>query len=133
VKVFLDTDVLMDVALARIPHVRESADVLRWAERGGRAAVAWHSLTNCAYLLKGGGRTFLQALLSLAEVASVGGPDARRALALAIPDLEDAFQVSAALAWGADRIVTRNIRDYQRSPIPAITPKAFLDQIGFRP
>ena len=45
-KIFLDTDVLLDVALARQPHMGDSAAVLQWVQAGGTAAVAWHSLTN---------------------------------------------------------------------------------------
>jgi hypothetical protein len=50
VRILLDTDVLLDVALAREPFAADSTEVLRWAEAGGAAAVAWHSLINCAYL-----------------------------------------------------------------------------------
>ena len=86
--------------------------MLRWAESGGAAALAWHSLTNCAYLLKGGGRLFLERLLRLVEVAPVATADARLALDLPLSDVEDAFQVAAALAWQADVVVTRNVSDY---------------------
>ena len=41
-------------------------------------------------------------------------------------DFEDAMQVAAARACGAMRIVTRNISDYARSPIPAVTPQEAL-------
>ena len=54
--------------------------------------------------------------------------DARRALALPMGDVEDAFQAAAAIAWQADFIVTRNTSDYRRSPVPALTPAAFLEQ-----
>jgi len=128
VRVLLDTDVLIDVALAREPHAAHSAAVLRWAEAGGEAAVAWHSLANCAYLLKGGGRPFLTRLLRMVEVAPAGTADARRALESPMADLEDAFQAVVALAWKADAIVTRNIRDFRRSPVRALTPSAFLMQ-----
>jgi hypothetical protein len=40
----LESDVLLDVALAREPHVKVSAVILRRAESGGDAAVAWHTL-----------------------------------------------------------------------------------------
>lgn len=129
-RVLLDTDVLLDVALAREPHAMQSAAVLRWAEAGGEAVVAWHTLANCAYLLKGGGRIFLIQLLRMVEVASTGTADARRALELPMADLEDAFQAAAALAWRADVIVTRNVRDFRRSPVRALTPSVFLKQIG---
>ena len=124
-RVLLDTDVLLDVALAREPHVDRSAAVLEWAQAGGEAAVAWHSLTNCCYLLKGG-RAFLNNLLKLVDVATVGTDDARLALGLPISDVEDAFQAAAAVAWKADFIVTRNLPDYRKSPVPAISPADFL-------
>ena len=127
-KLLIDTDVLLDVALARDPHLAASADVMRWAEAEGTAAVSWHSLTNCAYLLKGGGRPFLARLLRIVQVAPVGTPDARRALQLPMADIEDAFQAASALAWQADFIVTRNVRHYRRSPVPALTPTAFLQR-----
>jgi len=129
-KALLDTDVLLDVALARVPHVNASAGVLRWAEAGGEAAVSWHSLTNCAYLLKGSGRSFLEPLLTIVAVATVGTEDARRALALPMKDIEDAFQAASALAWKADVIITRNLPDYRHSPVPALSPAAFLKRIS---
>ena len=129
-RALLDTDILLDVALAREPHAAESSDVLRWAEFGGGAAVAWHSLTTCASLLKGGGRSFLDRLLRLIEVVPTGTTDARRALDLPMADLEDAFQASAAVAWRADAIVTRNVTDYRRSPVQALSPAAFLKRVA---
>ena len=97
-RILLDTDILLDVALAREPHVTDSASVLVWAESGGTAAVAWHSLTNCSCMLKGG-KPVLEKLLRLVEVATVGTADAKRALALPMPDVDDAFQSAAAVAW----------------------------------
>ena len=128
-RVLIDTDVLLDVALAREPHVAASLAVLEWAEKGGEAAVAWHSLANCAYLLKSG-RRFLRNLLDLVEVASVGSDDAKVAMGLPMADLEDAFQSASALAWKADLIVTRNLRDYRKSPVPAVSPGDFMKRVG---
>jgi hypothetical protein len=45
---------------------------------------------------------------------------------LPMRDLEDAFQVAAAIAWGAECIVTRNLPDFKSSPIRAVSPAAFL-------
>ncbi|CAN5427208.1 PIN domain-containing protein [soil metagenome] len=128
-KALLDTDVLLDVALAREPHWVPSSNVLRWAQQEGEAAVAWHSLPNCAYLLKDSGRPYLERLLRIVGVAPVTTADAQRALSLPMPDVEDAFQAAAALAWGADVIVTRNTADYRRSPVPAVTPATFLKRV----
>lgn len=127
-RILIDSDVLLDVALAREPHVDNSVAVLKWVQEGGQAAVAWHSLTNCSYLLKGG-RPFLDKLLKLVEVATVGTADALIALCLPMADVEDAFQSAAALAWKADYVVTRNLPDYRNSPVPAISPTAFLKRL----
>ena len=127
-RILIDSDVLLDVALAREPYVAASAAVLEWAEAGGEAAVAWHSLTNCSYLLKGG-RPFLRKLLGFVEVAPVATADARNALRLPMSDVEDAFQAAAAMAWKADFIITRNLPDYQKSPVPAISPGEFLKRL----
>jgi hypothetical protein len=128
-RILIDMDVLLDVALAREPHLAASLAVLEWAEKGGEAAVAWHSLANCSYLLKGG-RNFLKNLLELVDVAPVGSPDAKTALGLPMADLEGAFQAASALAWNADLIVTRNLPDYRKSPVPAISPAGFMKRVG---
>ena len=67
--------------------------------------------------------------MRLVEVAPVVSADARRALALPVSDIEDAFQVAAALAWRADATVTRNVSDYRRSPVRAIAPAAFITRM----
>ena len=46
-----------------------------------------------------------------------------------IKDFEDVTQVAAAVSCGASRIVTRNLKDYERSPTPAITPRQALPRI----
>jgi predicted nucleic acid-binding protein len=44
-------------------------------------------------------------------------------------DFEDAMQVAAARACGAQHIVTRNISDYVRSPIRAVDPREALSRL----
>jgi len=128
-KVLIDTDVLLDVALARSPHAAESADVLRWAEETGSAYIAWHSIANCAYLLKDGHRRFLNLLISFVTVATVGDREARAALESPMSDLEDALQSAAAVASGSRYIITRNLVDYKKSPVKALSPAQFLSLI----
>jgi predicted nucleic acid-binding protein len=53
----------------------------------------------------------------------------KQALTLPLRDFEDALQVAAALSGGADFIITRNIRDFGRSPLPVVTPSHFLRKI----
>lgn len=130
-KVLFDTDVLLDVALRRPEFFADSARVLSWAEANpGDAAVAWHTLSNLFYLVGPDGRDFIRDLLEFVEVASVGTEDMRAALGFPMKDLEDAMQASAALAFAARHIITRNLVDYRQSPVPAIKPAGFLQLIG---
>lgn len=130
-KILVDTDVLLDVALARQEFLAPSAAVVTWAEtHPGHAAVAWHSLANLAYLIRPDPRAFLLEILDFADVPRTDARTARAALKLPMADVEDALQAAAALAFGADFIVTRNTRDYRSSPVPALTPAEFLAHHG---
>jgi hypothetical protein len=123
--------ILLDVALRRAEFFADSAAVLSWAEANpGQAAVAWHSLSNVAYLVKPDARTFIADLLDFVEVAPVSTPDMHAALGLPMKDLEDAMQVAAALSFGARQLVTRNLPDYRRSAVPALAPRAFLELVA---
>ena len=132
-RLLIDTDVLLDVALAREPFLADSARVLRWAELGGQACIAWHSIANCAYLLENEGRDFLARLLQIVDVAEVGSVQAKQALELPMKDLEDALQAVSAQGWRAAHIITRNLGDYTASPIPAVSPTKFCDWLDRAP
>lgn len=131
----LDTDVLIDVALDRRPHSGPSSELLNRVERGPqRAFVAWHTLSNFYYLVTSAhgdadARDFIAELVRFVAVAPVDTAAAHYAASLPMADFEDALQVAAARACGAQHIVTRNVRDFVRSPIPAVTPQEALDRL----
>ena len=122
-RLFIDTDVLLDVLLERKEHFDASARVLDWAEaHPGKCAVSWHGLANIHYLSKDGARGFIAELTDFCVVPGAGTWEMKRALELDFADLEDAMQVSAALLFGAQIIVTRNRSDFRKSPIKALSP-----------
>lgn len=123
-RILIDCDVLLDVALGRAQHFVASAAVVDWAERHpGQAAVSWHTLANLNYLCQGGARELIRELLEFVVVPRVGTDRIRQALALPMRDLEDAMQVVCAEEFSAQAIVTRNLKDYANSPIRAASPK----------
>lgn len=126
-RIFIDTDVLLDVLLARKPHFSASATLLDWAEaHPGKASVSWHGLANLHYLSKDGARSFIQDLLEFCEVPATGSMEMRQALELDFKDMEDAMQTAAALKFNAQAIATRNVGDYRKSPIAVHTPSELL-------
>ena len=129
-KALLDTDVLLDIALGRQDFLGDSKLVLRWAEdHPGLGAVAWHSLSNLAYLVRPDPRGFIRDLLGFVEVAPVGTAEAHLALTYAMADFEDCLQAASAVSFGASVIITRNTADYRKSPVPALTPADFLQTL----
>lgn len=130
--ILLDNDVLIDIALDRHPHSVPAAELLDAIESGmDTACIAWHSVSNLFYLVsptRGGMRTrdFIVELTRFVGVAATDTDGIRYAAALPMSDFEDAMQVAAARACRARCIVTRNIRDYERSPIPAVSPQEAL-------
>jgi len=52
---------------------------------------------------------------------------------LPLTDFEDSLQVAAALSCGAQFIITRNERDFRKSPVPALSPDSFLRRHGRMP
>ncbi len=133
--ILLDTDVLIDVALDRRPHSDPASRLLDRIEQGAEHAyIAWHSVANLYYLVVpalGGAsaRDFIADLARFVQVASTDTEGIQYAAGLPMEDFEDAMQVAAARACGARHIVTRNIRDYDRSPIPAVEPHEALREL----
>jgi predicted nucleic acid-binding protein len=134
-RALIDCDVLLDVALERAGFLHDSVAVLSWAEsHTGSGWIAWHSLANVHYIagrIRGSkvARDFMGEILVFLEVPAADHVAARQALALPLADYEDALQVAAALAAGIDVIVTRNLADYRRSPVPAVSPAEFLKRV----
>ncbi len=137
-KILLDTDVLMDVALGRADFGPDSRDMLDWChQRPGSAVVAWHTVSNLFYLLSAArsaafARSFLEGLLKFASIPDGGTASVRHALTMPMNDFEDALQVAAAISGEAEFIVTRNVRDYRGSSVPALTPHSFLARFAPR-
>ena len=57
----------------------------------------------------------------------VNAADVQAALALGMPDFEDALLACRAKRQRVNYIITRNEKDFNLSPVPAISPKAFLE------
>lgn len=127
-KLLFDTNVVFDVVERRAPHYSASLQMLKLAQRGTvNAALASHTIANAFYKYKKAVVPDLQnRFLHDFEIVCGDAHLVRAALNLGMADLEDVLQVAAAMAWKAAFIVTRNERDFKASPIPAISPTAFL-------
>lgn len=129
---FLDTDVLLDFALDRKPFAQYAEKLIDLIQKGGvKTFIAWHSISNFYYLVNSKldselAKAFIKDLLHFVKIAKTSNEELLLAMKLDIKDFEDAMQISAALAARADYILTRNVKDFKNSPIPALSPENFL-------
>jgi predicted nucleic acid-binding protein len=133
-KVIVDTNVVLDVLLARQPHAHAAAKLFALAEHSRIDAwVCATTVTTVDYLLsqsfsRNKAKEAIRSLLTIFEVALVNRSVLERALASPMQDFEDAVLAEAGVLAGARIVVTRNARDFSRASLPALTPQEFLVQ-----
>ena len=137
-RVFVDTNVLLDVALAREPHCQFSADILDRcevaAEITGMSSTL--SMANFYYILSRSigtapARAAVARVREILDICAVGDRELGEALVSEFPDLEDGVQYFTAVNSGADIIVTRNTKDFRSAAVPVMAPRelaALLDE-----
>lgn len=122
-KLLLDTNVVLDVILARAPWDADAVLLLDAISRGHATGfVAGHAVTTVHYIVERArghmaAITAVGDLLQLVDVVALDRADFQRALSLGLADYEDAVQAAAYLRIGADALVTRNPRDFKRAPV----------------
>ena len=129
-RLLIDINIILDVVFQR-PGEPASSALIASCGSQNKAWLAWHSVATLAYLIErerspAVAREVASELLTWGTVATTGHQDAVQALQMPMSDFEDALQVSAAQACRADYIITRNGRDFARSPLPALSPEEFL-------
>lgn len=135
-KAFIDTNVIVDVIAHREPFFEDSQMILSLcAVREMEGAVSDLTFCNVAYVLRkqlGNVRVreCLRVLKQMLTIVPVGEKSIQTALDDTSVDFEDSVQLAAAVNWGADVIITRNIRHFNQSPIRVETPTTYLSS-GF--
>lgn len=132
-KVLIDTNIMIDALTNRDGRSGFSASVIDLcAKQVIDGYVALHSISNMYYILRkqysdAERRTILKRYNEILKVAEVGNDVVDTAINnTAISDYEDALQYACAETVGADYIVTRNIKDYGKAEIRAISPEELL-------
>lgn len=131
-KVTIDLNVVLDVVQKRQPHYAASAAVLsKVVDRSVIGVLPAHAFTTLHYIVdRFAGRDkageLIDWLVHNFEVAEAGKDELVHARKLDFPDFEDAVVSACAARAGTDLIITRNISDFQHSPVPAVTPEEFL-------
>ncbi len=135
-RILLDVNVILDVLLDRRPYADAASAVWSAVEEGrAEGLLSGHAVTTLHYLNARavGSRMAIdttEALLSVFGVAPVDEAVLRAALALGWPDFEDAVTAAAARRSQCTVLVTRNPRDFKRSPVRVLAPPEAAAWLG---
>ncbi|MBO5546114.1 MAG: PIN domain-containing protein [Bacteroidales bacterium] len=146
-KVFLDTNVLLDVLCAPRRPASEASLTIFQAIRSGlfEGMLTVQSIVDASYILSreepSGPEAFKRRILSMLNyinVESVSAFDVRDAIRHGGPDFEDAVQFACADAAGCDAIITsdrkfRHQREGSESGILFFSPEAFVARMTADP
>ena len=132
-KIMIDTNVVLDVLLKREPFFQASYAVIKQsALEQIEGFISASAATDIFYLLcrslkdDARAKDAMEKMLQLIGIADALGEDVHAAIASNMRDFEDALVAAIAARCQMTYIVTRNVRDYEASPVKALTPEEFL-------
>jgi len=131
-KVLFDTNVILDVLLAREPFVAASARLVGCVETGAlEGLLGATTVTTIHYLVSrelgaAWARRLVNKLLGLFDVAAVDSKVLASATTLKLADFEDAVLHEAGRLAGAEIIATRDVAGFKRGSLPACSPLELL-------
>lgn len=132
-RVFIDTDILLDLITGRHPFGIEAAPLFTLIDQELiGACVSSLSFSNLYYIL----RKFsshqkvmdkLDLLDSMVEIQEVDGKMIKKALKSPFKDFEDAIQYHCAASNPhISVLITKNIKDFRHAELPVMSPLTFL-------
>ncbi len=136
-KVFVDTNVMLDVLAKREPFYNDSVALWTLAEQGKiEGLISAISFTNIFYIVRklSNRKTALQTMAQLRDTFTPVACDAQvlnQAIDADFKDFEDAVQYFSACRAGALCIVSRNADHFPRAEPPVMGPAEFLATYAF--
>ena len=135
-KVFIDTNILVDLLCNRIPFNKEAKEIFTLAYEGKiDLVISSLSYINAYYIGKRYNYTpddLVNALVNIAGMSSISIIDEyviESALNAKWKDFEDAVQFFSAQNAECDCIVTRNAKDFNKSTIKVMEPSVFTNSL----
>ena len=133
-RALVDTCIVIDALQNRDPFYKEAQAIfLAVANKRFVGFLTAKSITDIYYLTHRcihsdkDTRRILNTLFGLFDLLDTAGMDCRKAISSDFSDFEDAVMVESAVRGGMDCIVTRNLRDYEKAPLPVYSPSDFLE------
>lgn len=131
-KILIDTNIVLDHLLDRKPFANAAEWIFAETERGeletylGATTITTvHYFVTKAFGTKDG-KSAIEKLLRLFEIAPINRTILTSALMLKFADFEDAVLHEAAIHVGAQAIITRDIKGFQKADIAVYSSEDFV-------
>ncbi len=129
-QLFFDTNIVLDLSLENRAGYKTADQILQQAE-DGEISCSWHTLSILEYVGEKAKRDqifeILEKAIDMFAIPETGKRHAKQAFQFLNGDYEDAMQIVAAIAVGADYIITNDKQGgFDKSPIPVVTSEEYL-------
>jgi len=131
-RLFVDTNIVLDLLAQRMPFYTEAAKLFSLADRKKiRLSISALCLADTNYILSKqlpvkDVRKLLRDFKILVNVLPLDDKISDLALNSEFKDFEDAIQYFTAIENGQDIIITRNLYDFRESRLPVMTAGEFI-------
>ena len=136
-KILVDTNVIIDALTSREPFKEDAEQIFMLAaNRIEDMYITASSATDIYYLVRKylhnteQAKSVMSKLYELFYILDVTAKDCKEALLSDMNDYEDAVISCCAVRNHIDHIVTRNIKDYEKSKVHAILPDECIKMIA---
>ena len=134
-RLLIDANIVLDVLQKREPHWKDSSAVWKLCEtEQAEGYISTLTFANLVYVMRkelepAQIEDVLTKLRLIFRFADFSTADMTKAAEMAWNDFEDSVQSATAERIHADFIITRNVRDFNRSKVMAFTPTEFIARI----
>lgn len=134
-KVFLDTNIILDVMAQREPfNVAANAVLKLGIEQKILLCATPLTFANCVYILKRSYKhtdpvSVVKAYKQYIVALPMTDEQCNKALNSSQPDFEDMLQYESALEANCDYLITKNQKHFQKDSMPIITAEELLNSL----
>lgn len=134
-QIALDTNVILDYLDDREPFAGSAEAIIELCGSGELMGYfTANTATDIYYIMKKivgdkEARRLICAMVAILGIIDITGGDVIQALKSPMADFEDAMLSESSKRHNLDYIITRNIKDFKESSVPAIEPEDFIAQL----
>lgn len=134
-RLLIDGNIVLDVLQKRKPHFKNSSKIWKLCETEQvEGYISSLTFANLVYVMRKEItpetiEDILKKLFLIFHFTELSISDMTNAAKMKWNDFEDALQASTAERIHANYLITRNVKDFKKSKVMALTPTEFLERL----